>query len=78
MVVQEGSSTALGVFVKVIRCPPLLFLLVMEALSRMLAKAVERGFISSFSVGNSVENLLTITHLLFANDTSILCGANPV
>jgi retron-type reverse transcriptase len=41
---------------------PLLFLLVMEALSRMLAKVVERGFISSFSVGDSTENLVTISH----------------
>ena len=57
---------------------PLLFLLVMEALSRMLAKAVESGFISSFSVGNSTENSVTISHLLFADDTLIMCGADPI
>jgi hypothetical protein len=56
---------------------PLLFLLVMEALSRMLAKAVESGFISSFSVGNSTENSVTISHL-FADDTLIMCGADPI
>jgi hypothetical protein len=57
---------------------PLLFLLVIEALSRMLAKAVERGFISGFSVGNSIENLVTISHLLFADDTLIMCGVDPI
>ena len=45
-------------------CSPLLFLLVMEALSRMLVKAVERRFISGFSVGNSVEN--SVSNLPFA------------
>ena len=52
----------------------LLFLLIMEALSRMLDKATEGVFISSFSVGNSNRNILTISHLLFADDTLIMCG----
>jgi hypothetical protein len=54
---------------------PLLFLLIMEALSRMLDKATKGGFISGFSVGNSAGNILTISHLLFADDTLIMCGA---
>jgi hypothetical protein len=57
---------------------PLLFLLVIEALSRMLAKAMERGILSGFSVGNFVENSVTISHLLFANYTLIMCGADPL
>jgi hypothetical protein len=49
----------------------------MEALSRLLDKAIEGGFLTGFSVGNSEENLLTISHLLFADDTLIMCGAEP-
>ena len=56
---------------------PLLFLLIMEALSRMLDKATEGGFISGFPVGNSDGNILAISHLLFADDTLIMCGAEP-
>ena len=56
---------------------PLSFLLIMEALSRMLDKATEGGFISGFPVGNSDGNSLTISHLLFADDTLIMCGAKP-
>ena len=55
---------------------PLLFLLIMEALSRMLKRAVDMGYISSFMVGkhNGIE--LMISHLLFADDTLILCGVD--
>uniref|UniRef100_A0A2N9H5P7 Reverse transcriptase domain-containing protein n=1 Tax=Fagus sylvatica TaxID=28930 RepID=A0A2N9H5P7_FAGSY len=56
---------------------PLLFLLIMEALSRMLDKACEGGFLTGFSVGNSAEIMLAISHLLFADDTLIMCGAEP-
>ena len=56
---------------------PLLFLLIMEALSWLLDKAIEGGFLSGFSIGNFAENMLTISHLLFADDTLIMCGAEP-
>jgi hypothetical protein len=62
-------------FVKVIRSP-FLFVLVMEAFSRMLGAFNDRGLISGFSVGSSGQDRVTISHLLFANDTLVFCGAN--
>ncbi len=56
---------------------PLLFIIVMEALSRMLERAVERGFLSGFLVGKSNGIELMISKLLFADDTLIFCGADP-
>jgi hypothetical protein len=55
---------------------PLLFIIVMEALSRMLERAVAGGFISGFAVGNSTWAELSISHSLFADDTLIFCGAD--
>ena len=49
----------------------------MEALSRILEKAVEGGFISGFAVDNPYENMLIVAHLLFADDTLTLCEADP-
>uniref|UniRef100_A0A2N9IC54 Reverse transcriptase domain-containing protein n=1 Tax=Fagus sylvatica TaxID=28930 RepID=A0A2N9IC54_FAGSY len=51
----------------------LLFLIVIEALSRLLARAHDGGYISRFNVGRV--NHISISHLLFADDTLILCGA---
>jgi hypothetical protein len=55
---------------------PLLFVVVMEALSRMLSSSVERGLLSGFSVGSRNNEALIISHLLFADDTLILCEPN--
>uniref|UniRef100_A0A2N9J257 Reverse transcriptase domain-containing protein n=1 Tax=Fagus sylvatica TaxID=28930 RepID=A0A2N9J257_FAGSY len=55
---------------------PLLFVIVMEALSRLLDRAVREGLFSGFSVGSSAGNSLMISHLLFADDTLIFCGAD--
>ena len=55
---------------------PLLFVLVMDALGRMLDKAVLEGHLFGFSVGNLEGRSLTVSHLLFADDTLIFCEAN--
>ena len=52
---------------------PLIFYIVLEALSRMLDAAAILGQFSSFSVVSSVGTLLTMSHLLLANDTLIFC-----
>jgi hypothetical protein len=51
---------------------PLLFVFVMEALSRMISTAVNGGLLEGFKVGNA-----TFSHLLFADDTLIFCNARP-
>ena len=56
---------------------PLLFVIVMEALSRMLDKAIDGGFLSGFQVGSEEANHLMVSHLLFADDTLIFCEADP-
>jgi hypothetical protein len=55
---------------------PLLFVIVMEALNRLLDRAVREDLFSGFSVGTSAGNSLMLSHLLFANDTLIFCGAD--
>jgi hypothetical protein len=51
---------------------PLLFVLVMEALSRLMDRAVEGGYLDGFSVANSASEILKVSHLLFSNDTNFL------
>ena len=48
----------------------------MEALSCMLDAAAMLGQFSGFLVGNSAGTLLTVSHLLFADDTLIFCDTN--
>jgi hypothetical protein len=55
---------------------PLLFVLVIDAFSRMLSRAMEGGFLSGFRVDNRNNSPLEISHLLFANDTLIMCDAD--
>ena len=55
---------------------PLLFVLVMEALGRMLDKAVHDSHMSGFEVGNLEGRSLAVSQLLFADDTLIFCDAD--
>jgi hypothetical protein len=52
---------------------PLLFVIVVEALGKMISVAVSGGFLSSFLVGHRNANGIDISHLLFADDTLIFC-----
>jgi hypothetical protein len=54
----------------------LLFVVVMEALSKMMSATVDRGLLSSFSVGSRNNEEFAVSHLLFADDTLIFCEAN--
>jgi hypothetical protein len=55
---------------------PFLFVLVMEAFSRMLGAFISRGLISGFTVGAREPNQVNVSHLLFADDTLVFCGAD--
>ena len=56
---------------------PLLFDIVIEALSRMLDVTASAGQFSGFSVGRTVGPSVMVSHLLFADDTLIFCDAEP-
>ena len=55
---------------------PFLFDIVMEALSCMLVAATIARQFSGFLVGNASGSLMTVSHLLFANDTLVFCDAD--
>ena len=52
---------------------PLLFVIVMDAFSKMFDKAVRDGLMFGVRVGPIG---LQVTHILFADDTLVLCDAN--
>jgi len=52
---------------------PLLFILVMETLSRLICKAIEVGFLEGIHINSSRSEDMWVSHLLFANDTLIFC-----
>ena len=52
---------------------PYLFVLGMEALSVMIDKAAEGGFISGYMFKGRDNSVKQITHLLFADDTLVFC-----
>jgi hypothetical protein len=55
---------------------PLLFVLVMDAFNRLLSRAMERGFLFGLRIDNLNDSPLEISHLLFADDTLIMCDAD--
>ena len=55
---------------------PLLFLLIMEVLSRMMKKTEEGGFIQGFHVGSINSTGICVSHLLFADDTILFCDVS--
>ena len=56
---------------------PLLFLLVMEVLSKLFQKTEEAGLIRGFLAGELGGSEVRLSHLLFANDTIVFCDAVP-
>jgi hypothetical protein len=51
----------------------MLFVVIMEALSRILFATVDRGLLSRFSMVSSYNNELLVSHLLFVDNTLIFC-----
>ena len=56
--------------------PPYLFVIGMEALSCLIARAIKGGFLSGCSIRGREGEGLVISHLLFADDTLLFCKAN--
>ena len=55
---------------------PFLFVLVIEAFSRMISGIYSRGLIYGFSVGSRELDRVEVFYLLFADDTLVFCTAD--
>jgi hypothetical protein len=55
---------------------PLNFLLIMEVLSQLLHRNEVAGLIRGFKAGKELVSALSISHLLFADDTIVFCDAD--
>jgi hypothetical protein len=55
---------------------PFLFVIVMEAFSRMVKASIDHSLLSGFFVGTREREQVHISHLLFADDTLVFCGAS--
>lgn len=54
---------------------PMLFILVMEALSKMMHRAVIAGLLKGFDASLRGHSNVTVTHLIFADDTFVFSDA---
>jgi hypothetical protein len=54
-----------------------LFVIVMEALSRMLSATVNGGILSGFFVGSRHSGVVNMSHMLFVDDTLFFYGPKP-
>jgi hypothetical protein len=55
---------------------PLLFVIVMEALSKLINAFIHIGLLSGFSMSSKSSETVDISHMLFVDDTLVFCGAN--
>ena len=55
---------------------PYLFVLIMEAFSSLISRAEEKRFIRGFKVMGRRGEGVSVTHLLFADDTLLFCEDN--
>jgi hypothetical protein len=55
---------------------PFLFIIIMEALSKMLIATVGGGLLLGFSVGSRHFSVVKLSHLLFTDQTLVFWGAN--